>query len=481
MKKILLIVLLLTLSTFLLAQEIAIFTKIQGAIYSDIDSIRVFYRTGNTLVNNTQIMTDIDSYALLHYKFTNGTLRVFPNSTITITSLDSLNTKVNLAKGKILNDLKDKITGSYTIETNSTVASVRGTKFEVSLTNQGTQVSVIQGNVDVLNKISGKTHSLSANQSLISSDDGQIIEKAIEKTLPDRNQEQGKQESGSRSIDVGPISDLMVHSQEDIVSLEPGFSPDPRIFDRIQDSYSASVAIPIEDKETSSGKPAVVVEKKEAADLSPKRLRGEAPNEDTPIAVVLKIKGNLTLLRGQETLECPVGTLLRNSDIVRTDDQSLALIKMVDNSSKIRVFSNSQVLISASVDNELLNKELKLETGSILSTVNNKIAGKYSVSTTSTIASVRGTEFLVELIDGVTKVTGFSGKVEVENKKSKEKSLVTKGNTVTSTEDGQIDRRKTESVPEEVDQELETIEYENTMKIQFENEEGEIKTIILEY
>lgn len=469
----------MVLSSFLIANDIAVFTRIKGDIFSTVDSLQVNYKVGDSISNNTTISSGNNSYALIFYKFTNGSLRVFPNSSINISAIDSLNTKITLNSGKILNDLKDKITGSYTVETNSTVASVRGTNFEVSLTNQGTQVSVVEGNVDVLNKISGKTHSLSANQSLISSDDGQIIERSIEKILPDRNQEQGKLESGSRSINLGPISDLMVQSKEDIEKLKHVLSP--IVSSHMEQSYSSFATPYSKDKESSPEKPLVEVEKKEAADLSPKRLRGEAPNEDTPIAVVLKIKGILTLVRGQETLECPVGTLLRNSDIVRTDDQSLALIKMVDNSSKIRVFSNSQVLISASVDNELLNKELKLESGSILSTVNNKIAGKYSVSTTSTIASVRGTEFLVQLENGITKVVGFSGRVEVENKKTKEKSLVTKGNTVTSTEDGQIQRFETQEVPAEVNDELESTDYENTMRINFENEDGSIKTIILEY
>ena len=83
--------------------------------------------------------------------------------------------------------------------------------------------------------------------------------------------------------------------------------------------------------------------------------------------------------------------------------------------------------------------------------------------------------------DGITRVIGFSGKVEVENKKSGEKSLVTKGNTVTSTEDGTVDRQETNDVPADVNEELQSIEYENTMKIKFENEDGSIKTIILEY
>lgn len=458
-----------------MAEEIAVFTKIQGNIFSLVDSVEVSYKAGDSLENNSSINSGNDSYALIFYKYTNASLRVFPNSSITIKSVDSLNTTVSLKAGKILNDLKDKISGSYIVETNSTVASVRGTNFEVAVTGEGTQVSVIEGNVDVLNKISGKTHSLSANQSLISSDDGQIIEKAF----PEKKQEQGRQESGSRSIDFGPISDLKVQSKEDIEKLKAVLSP--IVSSHMEQSYSSFAAPYSKDKESSPEKPLVEVEKKEAADLSPKSLRGPAPNDDTPIAVVLKIKGNLTLVRGQETLECSVGTLLQNRDRVRTNDKSLALIKMVDNSSKIRVFSNSEVLISAEEDNELLNKDLELKGGSILSTVNNKIAGKYSVSTTSTIASVRGTEFLVELKDGITKVIGFSGKVEVENKKSKEKSLVTKGNTVSSTEDGQVERYETEEVPTEVEEELESTQYDNTMKIYFENDDGSIKTIILEY
>lgn len=200
-----------------------------------------------------------------------------------------------------------------------------------------------------------------------------------------------------------------------------------------------------------------------------------------PIAVVLKVKGELSLVRDNQELACPVGTLLATNDEVRTDNNSLALIKFVDNSSQIRIFSNSQVVINVEKDKEQLLKSIDLESGSILSNVNKKIVGKYSVSTTSTIASVRGTEFLVEVEGEITRVTGFSGKVEVENRKSGEKSLVTKGTTVTSSEDGQLNRKATENVPKEVEEELQSVEYENSMRINFEKEDGSTKTIILDY
>ncbi len=249
-------------------------------------------------------------------------------------------------------------------------------------------------------------------------------------------------------------------------------------------SSKGSPSSPSSSQDVIINKPAKEEKKKEEPAKQVVKDKSELVKLDQnsfPIAIVLKIKGDLTLIRDSKELKCSVGTTLENKDIVRTNDNSLALIKFVDNSSQIRVFSNSEVLINAEQDREVLNKNLKLEDGSILSKVNSKITGKYSVSTTSTIASVRGTEFLVELTDGITKVTGFSGKVEVENVKTGEKMLVTKGDTVTSTGEGKIDRQKTEKIPEEVNEELQETETDNTMRIQFENEEGAIKTIILEF
>lgn len=469
MKRIL-VVFLLIFTYLIMAEEIAIFSKIQGGIFTEQDTLKNFHKVGDVIENNSIIYSQEDSYALVHYKFTNGTLRIFPNSAVSIVSIDSLNTKVSLSKGKILNDLKEKIKGSYTVETNSTVASVRGTAFEVFLTEEGTDINVVEGNVDVLNKISGQSHSLGANQRLISRNSGELVE-----LTPEGNPISPREE-GSGEIEEAPgEGDQSRDSDSDLPNLATTSIP----------------AIPISNSQVIST-PAIITPEKitKEEEVNDKVIENtikeemevkEVTGASYPIAVVLKVKGELILIRNKQELECPVGTMLESDDKLRTDDNSLALVKFVDNSSQIRIFSNSEVTINVEKDKEILNKSLKLDGGSILSNVNKKIVGKYSVSTTSTIASVRGTEFLVELKDGITRVIGFSGKVEVENKKSGEKSLVTKGNTVTSTEDGTIDRQETNDVPVDVNEELQSIEYENTMKIKFENEDGSIKTIILEY
>lgn len=449
-------ILLLVLACFLVAEEIAIFTKIQGEVYTEQDSLKIYYKVGDLIQNNSTIYSQENSYALVHYKFTNGTLRVFPNSTVNIMSVDSLNTQVSLSKGKILNDLKDKITGSYAVETNSTVASVRGTAFEVLITEEGTDVNVVGGTVDVLNKISGQTHSLGANQRLISRNNGELIELTPEgNPLPATEEIEDPTETGNQSNNSIP----------NLPNTGSAFLPK---------ATGVAILNPVKIADE-------IGEKSE--EVAPKTEEKEKKDSDSfyPVAVVLKIKGELVLMRNDKELECPVGTLLESNDMLRTDANSLALVKFVDNSSQIRIFSNSEVIINVEKDKDLLNKSLKLEGGSILSNVNSKVVGKYSVSTTSTIASVRGTEFLVELKDGITRVIGFSGKVEVENQKSGEKSLVTKGNTVTSTEDGELDRQLTEEIPTEVNEELQSIEYDNSMRINFENEDGSIKTIILDY
>ncbi len=457
MKKILTVLLLFLLSCFLIAEEIALFTKIEGEIYSEADTTKILYKAGDLIQNNTTISSGADSYALVYYKFTKGSLRIFPNSAVNIVSVDSLNTKVMLSGGKILTDLQEKLKGSYTVETNSTVASVRGTAFEVLITEEGTDINVVEGNVEVLNKISGNTHSLGANQRLLSRNSGELIELTPEgNPIPEETEEE---------IEDTSDTDTNQSSGEGFNLPSIGLPSIP--------SSSTPQVVKSEPK-TPKEEPVKPVEEKKIEE--PKQS-----TSDFPVAVVLKVKGQLTLIRGNQELDCPVGTTLENRDMVRTDKNSLALITFVDNSSQIRVFSNSEVVINVDQDNEVLNKNLKLEEGSILSKVNKRIVGKYSVSTTSTIASVRGTEFLVEFKDGITKVTGFSGKVEVENLNSKEKSLVTEGNTVTSTQEGELDRQETTEVPAEVNEVLETSETENTMRIQFENEEGSVKTIILEF
>ena len=442
----------------LIAEDIGLFIKTQGAIFTEENSVRVLKKVGDPLENNTTLISGVDSYALLHYKYTDGSLRVFPNSMVNIVSVDDLNTKVTLTRGKVSNSLKEKITGSYAIETNSTVASVRGTEFEVELTTEGTDIKVDVGEVEVLNKISKQTQTLSANHRLLSTNGGKFVEltldgdpvKSIEKS-PDKKEIE-KEPKVKDNSDVGGNKQINTPSPA-----TP--KPAPNIKAEVKKKTSTS----------------------EKADIQEPKQTQQPANNSFPVAVVLKVKGELTLIRNNKELACPVGTTLEDKDKIRTKENSLGLIKFVDNSSEIRLFSNSEVEINTEQENGSLDKNLRLEGGSLLSNVNKKIVGKYSVSTTSTIASVRGTEFLVELTaDGVTKVTGFSGRVEVENRKTGETTLVTKGNTASSSEDGTLDRQKTESVNPEVEEEIDQV-FENNIRIEFENEDGNTKTIILEY
>ena len=321
MKRIL-VVFLLIFTYLLMAEEIAIFSKIQGGIFTEQDTLKNFHKVGDVIENNSIIYSQEDSYALVHYKFTNGTLRIFPNSAVNIVSIDSLNTKVSLSKGRILNDLKEKIKGSYTVETNSTVASVRGTAFEVFLTEEGTDINVVEGNVDVLNKISGQSHSLGANQRLISRNSGELVELTLEGN-PISPREEGAEEIEEAPGD-GEQSGV---SDSDLPNLATSSLPAKPI------SITPVITTPVITNPDKAENEDVT---KEQVSVNTKKDGMEVKEDSSspyPIAVVLKVKGNLLLIRNKQELECPVGTLLENEDKLRTDDNSLALVKFVDNSS----------------------------------------------------------------------------------------------------------------------------------------------------
>ena len=203
---------------------------------------------------------------------------------------------------------------------------------------------------------------------------------------------------------------------------------------------------------------------------------------NNPIAVVLKVKGEFELLRADALTEFKTGTMLYSDDKIISKSSALALIKFVDNSGLIRVFPNSEIILNIDFTGKAMNKNIEVKSGSLFSRVNKTIVGKYDVSTKSAVASVRGTEFLVDLLeDGDTRVIGFSGKVEVKNVKSGETKLVTKGNTVFAGVDGELRRFETTETFPELKDLLQHVEKAKTMKIELKDSNGDIKTIIMEY
>lgn len=140
-------------------------------------------------------------------------------------------------------------------------------------------------------------------------------------------------------------------------------------------------------------------------------------SDSTPLmttrAYVIFHTGVVTIRKhGAEPEPVWLGEQVDDSDIIRTGEKSCVIIQNTEELT-IRLEQNSEAVISSL--NNALKKEVGLNKGKVLSSVSKlKKGSEYYVKTPTTVASVRGTEFLTTFDGRDATVAVGSGKVSVK-------------------------------------------------------------------
>lgn len=204
------------------------------------------------------------------------------------------------------------------------------------------------------------------------------------------------------------------------------------------------------------------------------------------VALMTAAKGKVNLRRGGKNISFKVGDSLNDFDEIRTRSNSFAAYKYIDDSSTIKVFSNSYVVVNASRRDKVLDKTIKLNWGRLLTKVNPGNKGRVKISTPTTIASVKGTQFLTSVNDeGEVTYIVTKGTVGVEIIETGQRSEVNAGQTASVDKDLVLSVRAT--TPEDI-QSLDAAEQEalaeyspNILRIPMVDEAGNTKFIEIEY
>lgn len=127
---------------------------------------------------------------------------------------------------------------------------------------------------------------------------------------------------------------------------------------------------------------------------------------------VIKLKGKVTVKRAETELILQKDTVLKIGDILQTDKGGFAKVSFLDHT--LYVFSNSQLTLTADKKKEKIQIEQKK--GSSWYKVSPLLKKQsFSVKTPSAVAGVRGTGFIVSVMnDLVSSVCVCKGEVEVE-------------------------------------------------------------------
>ncbi len=146
-----------------------------------------------------------------------------------------------------------------------------------------------------------------------------------------------------------------------------------------------------------------------------------------PVGLTIKVEGEVSITRNDVIYDADKGDRLFNDDLIKTGESAFTAIKFSDNKSLVKLFPNSSLHIEAEKKGDKVDKKVKLSLGDLWAKVSKK-QGKFEVENATTVASVKGTEFLItQNSDGSTEVFTFEGAVQFTNKSDGLSSTISAG------------------------------------------------------
>lgn len=192
MKKIIIITILLLVSLALLnASAVALISASKGKVELKRAAKAIKFKTGDMLQNNDELRTGGESFAA--YKYIDGatTIKVFANSYVQISAQKSGSTMSKNAK-VTTGSIYAKVTsnkGTMTVQTPTSVASVKGTGFMTKVNEFGESMFV-------------------------------VIEGVVDVTVPDTKEEQAVEAGFTAEVDRDGNLEVRESTEEDLSELE---------------------------------------------------------------------------------------------------------------------------------------------------------------------------------------------------------------------------------------------------------------------
>ncbi|MEJ2052406.1 MAG: FecR domain-containing protein [Calditrichaceae bacterium] len=195
-----------------------------------------------------------------------------------------------------------------------------------------------------------------------------------------------------------------------------------------------------------------------------------------PIAIIVKSRGTVTVQYEKDGKQTKLkrGIRLYTGAIVIAKEKSYAALVFVDDKSLVRVRPNSILTVHGKREEANIAKNISLEVGTIFAKITKQKTG-FKVTTPTSVASVKGTEFWTkQIFKGATYYYGEDGgPIEVTNDAGS--ALFQEGETCfVETKDSKPIVRKTKPGEKPNFGDDESID---EFKIEFENENGEVKTL----
>ena len=204
----------------------------------------------------------------------------------------------------------------------------------------------------------------------------------------------------------------------------------------------------------------------------------------TKVAVAIKIAGSVLLYHegsgNKQTLK--PGSPLKSHDKIVTGKNGYALIMYLDDKTTLKILKNSTLEILGDRSGRTINKSIDIKYGKVAANVKPQNGKDFTISTPTSVASVKGTEFAVSSDPSTgDSFTLLEGLIEVTNSVTGQSTDVQEGETAISTPEGSLD------VSQTTEEDLDNFEDANIempaqeLKFELEDEEGNIKKIIIKF
>ena len=202
-----------------------------------------------------------------------------------------------------------------------------------------------------------------------------------------------------------------------------------------------------------------------------------------PIAIATKAMGTVEINKNAQPgyISLKAGTILEDGDGIRTGSDGFVLLIFIDDKSQLKVKGDSEVTISGKNIASAISKNVRMDNGTVRAEVNKQRKGEFVIQSTTSVASVKGTDFwFIANSEVGDMIIGLEGIVDLFNVISGLNVDVTAGNTGTSDSNGNIDVNETNqnTIPEDPTEGDAPVG--DQIEIEFEGPNGEIKKLIID-
>ena len=221
-------------------------------------------------------------------------------------------------------------------------------------------------------------------------------------------------------------------------------------------------------------------------------------NKET-LAIVTKSTGDVkykNYLSNEFSNELKMGSQLYNNDLIVTDSDGFVKFSYLDDGTTIKIHHDSELYVRGQINKKSISKRINMSNGLLKLDVSKQNDDEFMVITPTSVASVKGTSFILESNEDGDSFFGYEGTVEIRNKESNKIVKLSKNLKVTSTNDGSINSEIVTPVDInpieifiEMDEEEQPIENYfideteiiNELIIKVYNSDGEEREIIIKY